>query len=360
MQFPSSPVLPFLLFSSALACLVLTGCSPATAAAVYPSADLRPPGLLEAGPSDAKSLVLRFDETVKPVDGSLFASPPSTLSGRAEGERLLVAFDSAQSPGADYALSGEVEDLGGNRTRFLVRFAGWNDRAPPLRISEVQTGKNGSATRPHRDFIELEALAEGNIGGEELSWSSSVKTTSYRFPGIEVKKGDYIVLHLSPEGKAEEVDELGSDCGLSGGIDATASGRDLWCSTLALPDSSGIIALALRPGEKAIDGLFYAEAGKSGALGTSDLASGLSSLAEAGIWPLSGESPSWEDGFGWKASGAKSMCRSASTTASIRGKAAWYITAAGAQSPGAANAGPEAADRNLQPGAKVKKKSKKK
>ena len=360
MQSPSSPILSLFLSAALLACLVLPGCSPATAAAVYPSADLRPPGLIEAGPSDAKSLLLRFDEAVKPVDGSLFASPSSSLSGRAEGERLLVAFASAQAPGADYAISGEVEDLGGNRTRFLVRFTGWNDRAPPLRISEVQTGKNGSATRPHRDFIELEALDEGNIGGEELSWSSSVKAASYRFPGIEVKKGDYIVLHLAPEGKAEEVDELGSDLGLSGGIDSTASGRDLWCSSLALPDSSGVIALALRPGEKPMDGLFYAEEGKAGALGANDLAAGLSSLAEAGIWPLSGESPSWEDGLGWKASSARSMCRSLATAAAVIGKQAWYITASGAQSPGAANAAPESAERDLHPGAKVKKKSKKK
>jgi len=324
---------PLLAAILSAACLAAAGCAQDPSIAAYPTADLRPPGLLDAGPSSSRKVLLHFDEAVTPVAGSIAIEPPAAVSGSAEGETLVVDFGSEQSPGADYALVGEVDDLRGNRTRFLIRFVGWNDRAPPLMLSEVQTGKNSSKTKPHRDFVELEAMADGNVGGEELSWTSSVKSAAYRFPGIEVKKGDYIVLHLAPEGIPDERDELGSDLSASGGIDATAAGRDLWCSSMGLPDASGAVSLCVRPGSPPMDGLFYADDGKSGALDDNKLSEMLSSLSSAGAWPLSGASPAWEDGVPWNGSAARSLCRSGSG----KGPAGWYVCASGDQSPGAPN-----------------------
>jgi hypothetical protein len=316
-----------------LACILIVACTQNPQAAIYPSADFRPPGLIEALPANSKSVVLVFDESVVSVSGSLAIEPTVGVSCRAEDKKLLVDFGSGMSPGADYALGGEVEDGSGNRTRFLVRFSGWNDRAPSLRLSEVQTGKNSSKVKPHRDFVELEALADGNLGGEELSWSSSVKSASYRFPGAEVKKGDFIVLHLAPEGLDEERDEIGSDLAASGGIDSSGSGRDFWCKTMPLPDESGAVAISLRPGEAPYDGLFYADEGKSGAIADGKLADLIGLMAKSQAWPLSGENASWEDGFIWKASTSKSICR----TSSANGPSAWSGGASGKQSPGRAN-----------------------
>lgn len=294
---------------SFLACALLLACAQNPQAAVYPTADFRPPGLVEALPGGSKSVALVFDEPVISVSGSLAIEPSATVSCRAEDKKLFVDFDSVMSPGADYALAGEVEDGSGNRTRFLVRFSGWNDRVPRLRLSEVQTGKNSSKAKPHRDFVELEALADGNLGGEELSWSSSVKSASYRFPSAEVKKGDFIVLHLAPEGLEEERDEIGSNLATSGGVDASGSGRDFWCKTMPLPDESGAVAISLRPGEAPYDGLFYVDEGKSGAIANGKLADLIGLMAKSQAWPLSGSSASWEDGFSWKASTSKPICR---------------------------------------------------
>ncbi len=324
----------FLALSSSLVACLAVGCSQEASVAALPVADLRPAELLEAGPTGPRGFLLRFDEAVAPVAGSLACEPVAELAGRAEGTSLILSFAQDQAPGADYSLAGEVEDLHGNRTRFLVRFAGWNDRAPPLLISEVQTGKNGSKTKPHRDFVELEALADGNIGGEELSWASSVKAATYRFPSIEVKKGDYIVLHLAPEGIAEEVDELGSELAASGGVDSSATGRDLWCAAMGLPDASGAIALSIRPGSPSVDGLFYADDSKTGAVGEGEAAKLVSALSAAGAWKLAGAAALWSDGVQWGGSTARSMCRSGPGV----GPAGWYICASGAQSPGAANA----------------------
>jgi hypothetical protein len=323
---------------AAAACCA-AACSQAGLAPLPPVLDLRPPGLLAAGPSGARSFEARFDEPVLLVDGSLALEPRAPISGAANGADLRVDFGEDQSPGLDYRLAGEVDDSRGNRTRFLVRFTGWNGRPAAMRVSELQTGKNGSQSRPHRDYVELEVLEDGNVGGEELAWSSSVKSMSYRFPGIEVRKGDFIVLHLSPEGLGAEVDELGPDVSASGGVDSSAAGRDLWCDSGALPDESGALCLRSRPGGAPAEGLFYAREDKSGPLGEDKLSALVSELAGAGAWPIAGAAPSWSDAFRWNPSSARSICRSAPAI----GASAWYVTAAGGQSPGSPNPGPASA-----------------
>jgi len=315
----------------------LAACSPDSVAPLTPVVDLRPPELLEAGPSGARSFAARFDEAVALVPDSLGLEPEGiAVQGAASGSELTVAFEADQSPGLDYRLSGEVDDSRGNRTRFLVRFSGWNENPPAMRISEVQTGKNGSQTRPHRDYVEMEVLKDGNIGGEELAWTSSVKTMTYRFPGIEVEAGDFIVLHLAPEGIEAEVDELGADTTVSGGIDATVDGRDLWSGALALPDESGAMSLRSRPGGPVVEGFFYASDEKSGAMGDDKLAAFASDLARSGAWPAAGQAPTWDDAFKWKPSSARSISRCAAAA----GAASWYVTLAGGQSPGAVNPPP--------------------
>ncbi len=314
------------------------GCSQGQAAAIYPKADLSPPALLQAGPVDSRRVVVRFDEVVAPVVGSFASEPSADLTCLSEGANLTVSFEAGQSPGRDYALAGEVDDSCGNRARFLLRFTGWNDRAPSLRVSEVQTGKNSSKTKPHRDFIEFEALATGNIGGEEVSWASTVKTMTYRFPAAEVRKGDFVVLHLAPELLPEEVDEVGSDTAVSGGVDATSSGREFWCAALALPDECGAISISLRPGEAPMDGLFYAADDRSGALADDNLAAIASVLVQSGAWRSSGDKLGWEDAYRWNPSPSRSICRKAGAAV---GPSGWYICASGYQSPGEPNGGLE-------------------
>jgi hypothetical protein len=333
---------PFAAAVALAASIAEAACSPGAGASLQPVVDLRPPGLLEAGPSGPMAFVALFDEPVVLVPDSLELEPRATIRGTAKGQELEVEFPEEQSPGRDYCLVGEVDDARGNRTRFLVRFVGWNARPPEMRISEVQTGKNGSQTRPHRDYVELEVLEDGNVGGEELTWSSSVKSVNFRFPGIEVEKGDFLVLHLSPEGEAAEVDELGADTAVSGGVDATPAGRDLWSGAGPLPDESGALCLRKRPGGPVADGFFYADEDKTGAMGEDKLSALVSELSKAGAWPVSGDGPSWDEAFKWKPSSARSICR----TAAPAGAASWYVTAAGGQSPGSANA-PQAAATSL-------------
>lgn len=324
-------------FAATLAAvLFFASCAPEPQSLVPTAIDLRPPRLVEAGPEGPRSFAARFDEAVSLVADSLSLEPALPLEARGDGRELRIDFGAAQSPGLDYRIAGEVDDAHGNRTRFLVKFVGWNDRSPAVRISELQTGKNSSKTNPHRDYIELEVLEDGNVGGAELVWASSVKTMSYRFPGIEVKRGDYLVLHLAPEGIEAEIDECGADTGLSGGIDATASGRDLWSSAGGLPDENGAVGLRKRPGGSFVEGCVYADDTKTGPIGNNKLSDLVAELASSGAWPIGGAEPTWTDAFAWHPSSSRSICRCSDAS----GKESWYVTASSGQSPGAANPGP--------------------
>ena len=322
---------------AALATIALGGCSADPAAELLPVGDLYPPGLEAAGPTGSRDIELRFDELVEPVADSLGIAPGLPFEARSVGRTVGLTLGAAMEPGLDYRLAGEVEDSSGNRTRFLVEFTGWNACPASLRLSEIQTAKNSSKTKPRRDFVELVCEEAGNIGGLELEWASGVKSARYRFPGCEVARGDYIVVHLAPEGIEGEKDETGASLSLSAGIDAGQRARDLWCGLMPLPDESGLVVLRRRPGGEAADGLLYSPAEKTGALGQGDLGSLAEELVLSGCWTANGELPSWEDSFRWKPSSARSICRA---DGGAGGAGAWYLTDSGMQSPGEPNVPP--------------------
>lgn len=328
--------LPLAARAAALAALSLSllSCPEGSRAAFdpLPTSDLRPPALLEAGPTGSRRFLIRFDEAISPLEGSFAVEPAEAgpLRAEASGAELALDFPADMRPGLDYRLAGEVEDEVGNSTRFALAFVGWNERPPRLRLSEAQTAKNSSTTNPHRDFLELECESAGNLGGVELAWASSLKAYRYRFPAAEVGAGDFVVLHLAPAGLPEELDETGVALDLSGGADATATGRDFWSMAGGLPDENGAVALYERPGGELVSALFYADEAKTGPVGSSKLGSLLAEIGEAGRWPLSGTA-AWEDAFGWKPSASRSICLDAGT-------GLWYLGASGSQSPGAANA----------------------
>jgi hypothetical protein len=336
---PLSPSAAVTVVIAAILSLVSAACVPDPEPGILPLPDLKPPLVLDAGPTGGRGFRIRFDEAVSPVPGSFGMEPGGvSLMPRAEGSELRVELSADQEPGLDYALAGEVEDGRGNSTRFVFRFAGWNDRRPRLRISELQTMKNTSKTNPHRDYVELLALSAGNLGGVELSWSSSVKACSYRFPSAEVKAGEYVLLHLAPEGLPEEKDERGPELALSGGVDASALARDFWSGAGALPDENAVLVLKDRSGGEIQDGIFYAGADKSGPLPEDRLSRLAGELVESGRWGSDSAALAWEEAFRRKPSASRSMCRSAGgLDGSARGIEGWEESATGGQSPGRAN-----------------------
>jgi hypothetical protein len=315
---------------------VLAACAPNAADILMPAGDIRPPIVLEAGQRSPGTFEVLFDEDISPV-GERFAFDPGGVAAtpRADGASLEVVLEPPVGAGIPCSLCGEAKDASGNVTRFLFSFVGYNERPASLRINEVQTGKNSSASNPHRDYIEFLAEEGGDLGGVFVQWASSAKLATYAFPPCEVVKGAVIVLHCAPEGLAEEIDETGANLGASGGIDASASGRDFWTQAGGIPDETGIIVVRGREADPPGDGLFYAASTKTGAIDSTRLLGAFSELSDAGLWAGSSP-PAWEDGFAWKSSSSRPLHRLGGAE---EGKEGWYVGESGTQSPGLAGAG---------------------
>ena len=312
-----------------LSVVLALSCSPDSADILMPAGDIRPPSILEAGQKSPGSFEIVFDEDVRSVEGSFGFSPPSSKAvPQVMENRLIVAISPAATAGMRCILSGEVEDGSGNSVRFVFEFVGYNDHPAGLRLDEVQTGKNSSASNTHRDYMEFMVERPGGLGGIQVSWTSSTKLMDYSFPPCDVVAGEFIVLHCAPEGLAAEVDETGPDLARSGGVDSSPSGRDFWASSGGIPDETGVIMLREREESAAVDGLFYAADDKSGELESGKIGTGVECLRAAGIWSCSSP-PRWEDALLWKASTSRPLLRGADGE-----KGGWKVGASGSQSPG--------------------------
>lgn len=306
-------------------------CTPDISQLLMPAGDIRPPSVLSAVQENPAEFQIRFDEAVTPVDRSFSFQPSiSAATPYAQGQEIWVRFSPSLPPGEACTLSGEAQDEAGNSTRFVFSFVGYNDRPVPLRITEVQTGKNTSVSNNHRDFIELLAQEDGNLGGVCLRWASSVKEMKYIFPPCEVKKGEYLVVHCAPEGISSEKDEEGVDMALSGGIDSNPMARDFWTLAGGLADETGIILVSPREGAPAEDGFFYVALGKTGEVDSAKLKAALALLRVSGVWDIS-QTPLWEEGFLWKPSTSRSIVRKWGPGF---GKDGWEVGEPGEQSPG--------------------------
>ncbi len=322
----------FLFLQWLIVCMVLHfhGCAPQQVESLV-AGDIRPPMLVETKQESAKKLVFSFDEPVR-VDAETLQVFPERLSAHVEGEdkEVMVQLNPAPMPGEPVVISGTVEDICGNSTRMQVQLTAFNDHPARLVITEIQPGKNSSKKNPHRDYLECVVLESGNLGGIIVQWASTTKLMSYVFPACEVRQGEMVVLHLAPEGIPAEKDETGTEIDLSGGIDATAQGRDFWCGTGGLPDASGAVCLCVREGGPAMDGIFYSEEVKSGSLESAKLAVLVQVLADASLWN-SGRPPSWEDGLRWKPSTSRPLRR---IDPAAHGAACWIVGESGSQTPG--------------------------
>lgn len=311
--------------------LLLCACSPQSNTILMPVGDIRPPSVVEARQENAGAFEIRFDEEVRPVEKSFaFAPLPTVPSPAALGSTLSVSLSPPAAPGDECTLSGEVQDVCGNTTRFLFSFVGYNEYPAQLLINEIQPGKNSSTSNPHRDYIEFIAAEAGNLGGVMVQWANSVKIMTYKFPSCETQKGELVVLHCAPEGIPDEKDEVGLDVSLSRGIDSSPGGRDFWTMAGGLPDESAVIVVRPREGNQPNDGIFYAALDKTGNIDSDKLAALIAEMKNAEVWHSS-TPPLWEEGFLWKSSASRPLHRKISEAI---GSSQWYVGDAGTQSPG--------------------------
>ena len=170
---------------------------------------------------------------------SLYFDPPMESEVISQGEKVTVQYISDLPGGSLVSTDILVEDKSRNTLNVLISFRTRNDRMPELLINEIRT----AYSKPRVEFIEFKALTAGNLGAMRIYAFYEKDEPIYEFPPVEVKKGEYIVLH-SRSIEPGIADEKGTSLAESGGTDALPTARDFWIpGTLKLHSTNIIYAV---------------------------------------------------------------------------------------------------------------------
>jgi len=254
---------------------------------------------------------------------SLYFDPPLETEVVRQGEAVTIRFRSTLPGGSKIAADLLVEDKAKNTLNVLVNFRTRNDRMPDLLINEIRT----AYSKPKVEFVEIRTLTAGNLGGMRLFAAYESEAPIFEFPSVEVKAGEYIVVHTR---SIEEglVDETGTKLGESGGTEASANARDFWIPGSVLLHSTNAIYL-MDQDDKVLNGVtLFGSKYKW----TDRVAEAAQFLADQNAWK--GASP--EDAVDSDGNTAtRTICRT--TGANTNSAANWYITATSSATPGGAN-----------------------
>ncbi|HAE22135.1 MAG TPA: hypothetical protein DCG47_07415 [Spirochaetaceae bacterium] len=278
-------------WAAALTAMLLSWCCvPELISPPFEPGDLRPPAVVDWRSSAARELRIAFDEAVRAELADFACAEDvgiAAVQAGTDGRELVILLERDQEPGKAFSLSGLAFDLHGNATSFILPFWGHNPRPAGIAINEL--GSVASASHP--DALEFYVKSAGNLAG--LAFYVGLRGDydhRYIFPPCEVAAGDFVVLHLRPQGIESERDEL-SDKGSSGGLDATPDAWDFWyrAGGGGLPDKNGALSLYDTPGGSIMDALLYSDRGADstanyGGFGTASFQARATAIVEAGAW----------------------------------------------------------------------------
>ena len=156
--------------------------------------------------------------------------PELPVDSTENGSVVKVKFKEKTESGKLINANLLAEDEKKNTLNVLVSFRTRNDRMPKLVINEVCTETASAKAGKKEEFIEFKTKSAGNLGAMRVvinGNTAAAKQTIYEFSPVDVKKDEYLVLHLrtyNPESK----DELTGRLDESVGVTASPEGRDFW------------------------------------------------------------------------------------------------------------------------------------
>ena len=283
----------------------------------------------------ATEIAFRFSKPVRV--SSLYLDPPGDIGSIEEGEEVFLSLNRPFPGGEQVMADILVVDEKGNTLNVLVPFRARNDNIPPIVINELRT----EYSRPRVEFVELKALAAGNIGALRLFIASaSMENPFYEFPPVNVKAGDYIVLHLRTL-DPDSINETGANLAESPYTkdnEAQPEARDFW-----IPDAKKYISkkgdaiFLLDQDNRILDALLFCETATPWWQDAA-LANAAAYLHEEGAWiSASGEVPGPVDAVLSRDTTATRTISRDEEKADTNTAADWYITAASNHTPGLKN-----------------------
>ncbi|MCL2244371.1 MAG: hypothetical protein FWC03_07870 [Treponema sp.] len=174
--------------------------------------------------------------------------PVLSVASIESGSTVKVKLEESLASGLEFTADLLAEDADKNTINVLVPFRSRNNRMPLLVINELCTENAASNTGKKPEFIEFKMKSDGNLGAMRvfiLGNTNASQKTIYEFKPVEVKRDDYVTLHLRTVGD-ECIDEYGENLNESGGKDASPTGRDFWVpgnTKLIHKDASAVYVL---------------------------------------------------------------------------------------------------------------------
>ncbi len=190
----------------------------------------------------------------------------------------LVFFEKPLEPSVEYILYAVAEDDRNNTLSFSVGFYGLNDNLAELLLSEIRT----DMTKLKVEFVELFALKSGNTGGMVLECCNGSKKLEYVMPAVDVKAGDYIVVHLrsTEDGCADEMESY-DKCKAT---DCSDTAVDLWVEgNTKQVSKNGCVILRERTGSSPCDIICFLESSKT-AWPSDIIEESVKEAFECGVW----------------------------------------------------------------------------
>jgi hypothetical protein len=152
--------------------------------------------------------------------------PELKILSMEEGKTVRVKTERAIEPGILLTVDLLAEDERRNSINVLTSFRSRNNRMPGLVINELCT----EFSNPRTEFIEFKITSDGNLGAMRVfivGNSNASRETIFEFRPVEVKRNEYIVLHLRSVEEGIK-DEYGTRLDESGGRNASPTARDFW------------------------------------------------------------------------------------------------------------------------------------
>lgn len=270
---------------------------------------------------------------------SLSFEPPLEVDSVEDGNNVQVLLNQSAKPGKQFKVYIEVEDEWDNTIFVEKALLAPNNRTPKLRINELRTEWSSATNRT--EFIEFKILSDGNLGGLRVfAASNGANPMIYQFSPVEVRAGDYVVLHLRTLEEDLAVSEYGDCLEESMTRDSSPTARDIWIpgSTKLLRKTEEAVYV-MDPKENVLDAVMLSD-NHNAEWRRVFLAEAARFLFEKGAWSSpEGEVSRPLDAVNTSGIGT-SLTRSVSRdeTAENAGNATnWYITSVGGATPGLPN-----------------------
>ncbi|MDR1932405.1 MAG: hypothetical protein LBQ57_06220 [Spirochaetales bacterium] len=308
----------------------------------FNSEELRPPRLEKVVGVETDVFEAHFDKDTWVEPASLQVYPDLAVRSFEDGAPVVrIVLEEGGRPGQRYTLELSVRDARGNTCSFLYHFYGYNPRIPGMLINEVLV--NTPSTTAYNQ-VEIIILADGDMGGVTLfEGTKSYADKTFIFPSLEVRQGDFILVHFNTVNAEGEVNETGGSKTAATGKGFKDTAWDFWLpETGNLTKDNETLSLYTNPEGDLIDGLLYTsrvyEAGaKYNGFGTSLMLNKAQELVSGGGWLTAGEDVFPQDGFDpTGATSTRTICRDSLSTDTDTA-ADWHIVPAGKRSPGAVN-----------------------